>query len=110
MREACSRRRVVARVNYIAKWDESSWNGAGVGDERQCGCAGSIRQRRVCGGQVHDGGGIAVNYIAKWNGSSWTALDSGMGTSIITLCMPLAVSGSDLYVGDIHYGWWQRGQ
>jgi hypothetical protein len=90
---------VVPGVNYIAKWNGSSWSALGQG------LNGIVRTIAVSGTDIYVGGdftnvggGTAVsglNRIAKWEGSSWSALGQGLNNSIKTI----AVSGTTIYAG-----------
>jgi hypothetical protein len=91
-------------VNYIAKWNGSTWSalgsGMGVGDYPH------VSALAVWGTDLYAGGSftyatnagpsaVKVNNIAKWNGSAWAPLGSGMDLYVYAL----AVSGPDLYAG-----------
>lgn len=90
-------------VNYIAKWDGSSWSSLGYGLD------GNVFAIVVNGSDVYVGGvftnacgapgcgsgNIPVNHIAKWNGTTWSAVGNGFDSAVFAL----AVSGSEVYVG-----------
>jgi len=93
-------------VNYIAKWDGTSWSalGSGVGS----GVLRNVRALAVSGSDLYAGGlfswatnsggvSVTVSNIAKWSGGAWTSLGSGLTVNLGANA--LAVSGSDLYVG-----------
>jgi hypothetical protein len=75
-------------VNYIAKWNGSSWStlasGAQTGvDNFVFALTNDSSGNVYAGGQFTTAGGInPINYIAKWNGVAWSALASGGGTGI----------------------------
>src|SRR5205814_615364 len=90
-------------VNYIAKWNGSSWShvGTGISGAPQ-GDAPNVFALAASGsGDVYAGGffgiagGIPAANIAKWDGSSSSALGSGVDD----IGAALAVLGSDLYAG-----------
>src|SRR5258708_19636873 len=64
---------------------------------------GSVSALAVSGNDLYatgyfsTAGGVAANGIAKWDGSSWSALGSGVGSGFVG--SPVAVSGSNVYVG-----------
>jgi hypothetical protein len=83
-------------VNYIAKWDGSSWSALGSGLNNY------VNAIAVSGGDVYVGGafttagGSSANYVAKWDGSNWNALGTGTNAFVNAL----AVDGSgNLYAG-----------
>ncbi|TAL29479.1 MAG: hypothetical protein EPN93_21525 [Spirochaetes bacterium] len=84
-------------LNYIAKWDGTSWSALGTG------MGAAVYALEVdgsgnlyAGGSFTTAGGATANRIAKWDGSSWSALGTGMGAAVYAL----AVDGSDnLYAG-----------
>lgn len=65
-------------VNYIAKWDGSSWSALGTGLN---GYVYSLTHdssgNLYAGGRFTSAGGIAVNGLAKWDGSSWSDVGPG---------------------------------
>ncbi|MDL1895248.1 hypothetical protein FBQ82_03180 [Anaerolineae bacterium CFX7] len=103
---------VLGAADYIAKWDGTNWsalgsNGAGDGSLNHI-----VYALAVSGSDLYVGGYFtnvnnngtalgAADYIAKWDGTNWSALGSnGAGDgSLNNVVYPLAVSGSDLYVG-----------
>jgi hypothetical protein len=84
-------------VNYIAKWDGSSWSALGSGMDSNVLALAVSGNDLYAGGAFTNAGGSAANYIAKWDRSSWSALGSGMNNPVYAL----AVLGSDLYAGGI---------
>src|SRR6476469_4595649 len=84
-------------INYIAKWNGSSWSSLGTGFN------GSVNALAVDGsGNVYTGGaftqagGTAASNIAKWNGTSWSSLGSGVNSTVYAI----AIEGSNnVYVG-----------
>ena len=63
-------------VNYIAKWNGSSWSalGTGVNAPVRALLYDSDNNILYAGGDFTTAGGTTVNHIAMWNGSSWSAL------------------------------------
>lgn len=86
---------VAVPVNYIARWNGSSWSAMSSGMN------GSVYAMAVLGNDLYAGGvfttagGSAANRIAKWDGNTWSALGSGMNYSVESL----ALMGGDLYAG-----------
>src|SRR5262249_45363367 len=83
LRTAANSGGATVRVNYIVKWDGSSWSALGSGMNN------TVAALAVSGTNLYAGGGftratnsggaaVVVTYIAKWNGSSWSPLGSGM--------------------------------
>src|SRR5439155_17631468 len=95
-----------SRVNYLAKWDGSSWSalGSGVGGS----VIPHVNALAVSGGDLYAGGlftwatnsggaSVTVSNIAKWSGGAWTNLGSGFTVNLGAYA--LAVSGNELYAG-----------
>ncbi len=91
-------------MNYIAKWNGSSWSPLNNG------VSGSVYSLAVdgsnnvyaggifavaCGNTACNSGNLTLNRIAQWNGSSWSALFNGVNNAV----RALAVDGSNLYAG-----------
>ena len=85
-------------VNYVAKWNGSSWSALGSGMNGFVrALAADASGNLYAGGAFTTAGGVTVNYVAKWNGSSWSALGSGMNGSGV---YALAIDASgNLYAG-----------
>jgi hypothetical protein len=96
----------VTGLNYIAKWDGSSWSALDKGLNYQ------VSTIAVSGTDLYVGGAFTgvgpegtvvsgLNYIAKWNGTVWSALDQGLGglNGLTESVYTIEVSGNDLYVG-----------
>jgi hypothetical protein len=84
-------------ANQIAKWDGSSWSGAGggvVGSGTVLALA-TMGNNLYAGGTFTNMGGVPANRIAKWDGATWSALGSGVSGSV----QSLVAIGSSLYVG-----------
>ena len=88
------------RVNYIARWNGTSWSTLGSGANS------SITSLAVPGANLYAGGGftyatnagpvaVALNYMGKWDGSAWSALGTGVNNWVYAL----TVSGGELYAG-----------
>ena len=82
-------------VNYIAKWDGSSWSALGSGMNSEVLALAVSGTNVYAGGLFTNAGGNPANNIAQWNGSSWSALGSGVNGIVSAL----AVSGGTLYAG-----------
>ncbi len=69
-------------VNYIAKWNGTSWSalGSGMDDDVRALTVfdDGSGEALYAGGDFTTAGGVAADRIAKWNGTSWSALASGM--------------------------------
>jgi hypothetical protein len=95
------------RVNYIAKWDGSSWSALGAGMNFWVYSLAASGSDVYAGGwftRATNSGNITVpaNYIAKWDGATWEAMGSGMGGGVsgfVSYVHSLAVSDTDLYAG-----------
>jgi len=92
-------------VNYIARWDGSSWTplGSGLG---QSGVVNSLAvfddgggpALYVGGGFLSPGGGPGNN-IAKWDGSGWSPLGTGMDSWVDAMTVFDDGGGPALYAG-----------
>jgi hypothetical protein len=86
-------------VNYIAKWNGTSWQALGTGVD------GIVRAIAYCNGVVYVGGdfttagGVTANYISKWDGTSWQPIVVSGVNGVEYTVYSLAVNGNDLYVG-----------
>src|SRR5262245_36356876 len=89
-------------VNFIAKWNGSSWSALGSG------LNGTVSALAVSGNDLYVGGyftrainsggsTVTVNRIAKWDGSTWSALGSGMNYAVLAL----AASTNGLYAAGV---------
>jgi hypothetical protein len=81
-------------VNYIARWDGTSWVPVGGGMDRNVVKLMATSDVLYGTGNFTTAGGVPANHIAKWDGSAWSALGSGAEGNVEAL----AVSGSNLYV------------
>jgi hypothetical protein len=85
----------VVILNYIGKWDGSTWSGLGSG------MSDRVQSLAVAGGVVYAGGqftaagGAPANYIAQWNNGLWSAMDVGAGGNV----QALVASGGVLFAG-----------
>jgi hypothetical protein len=101
-------------VNYIAKWDGSTWSslGSGVGDtvsnygyvQRSVFSLAVSGSNLYVGGSFTTAGGSPANSIAQWDGTAWSALGSGVRAGpysgvIYPTVHALLVSGGYLYAG-----------
>jgi hypothetical protein len=87
-------------VNWIAKWDGSTWSALGSGMDLP------VISLTMSGNDLYAGGGIVVasgpvqdGKIAKWNGNAWTALGQNLNGNVNAL----VVSGGSLYAGGDFY-------
>lgn len=93
-------------VNFIARWDGSSWHplGEGVIDE-QSGAGrvaglGVYDGKLIVGGYFSQAGQVPAKNIAQWDGSSWSALGAGIDTvGFLEGPCTFAPYGGDLIVG-----------
>jgi hypothetical protein len=84
----------------IAKWDGSAWSalGPGLGGYVRGPVPANVYGLAISGNDLYAAGLFTTadhqpDYlVAKWNGSTWNSIGSGMAG-------PLAVSGSNVYVG-----------
>ena len=91
-------------VNYVAKWDGSSWSALGTGVSGAT--TNIVNALAISGNNLYVGGtfttagGVSAANIAIWNmqTSTWSAMGSGLGTSTATV-NAIAVSGSNIYAG-----------
>ncbi len=85
-------------VNYIAKWNGTSWSALGTGmNSTVVALAIDSSGNLYAGGTFTTAGGTTVNRIAKWNGTSWSALGTGMMNGQV---LALAIDSSgNLYAG-----------
>jgi hypothetical protein len=91
-------------VNYIAKWDGSSWSALGSSVEMFVGALAVSGTNLYVGGALITAGGVPVNNIAKWDGSSWSALGSGVSGGPNPCVHALATDGAEhLFVGGNFY-------
>ncbi len=86
---------VSVTVNYVAKWNGSSWSALGSGLNSVLSALAVSGSDLFAGGNFTAASGRAASRIAKWNGSSWSGLDSRLNNEVYAL----AVAGSDLYAG-----------
>ncbi len=88
-------------VNYIARWNGSSWSALGSGMNPH----GPVRALAVlpngdlvAGGAFSTAGGVPVNYVARWNGLEWSPLGSGMNAGGYVNALAVLPNG-DLVAG-----------
>jgi hypothetical protein len=86
---------VAVTVNYIAKWDGTSWSALGAGMNYWVYALAVSGSDIYAGGYFNSAGGSTAKYTAKWDGSNWSALNSGMDTWVYAI----AVSGSNVFAG-----------
>lgn len=83
-------------VNYIAKWNGTSWIPIGSGMGSYVRALTVYRGDLIAAGDFITANGVSANRIAKWNGSSWSPLGTGMNTGSV---YDLAVYGDTLIAG-----------
>ena len=84
-------------VNYIAKWNGTSWSALGTGMSAAVHALTLDSSGNLyAGGAFATAGGTTVNYIAKWNGTSWSALGTGMNSWVRAITLD---SSGNLYAG-----------
>ena len=57
-------------VNFVAKYDGTTFSDLGLGTNNIVGCLGSYNGNLIAGGQFLQAGGNTANYIAEWTGSN----------------------------------------
>ena len=84
-------------VNFIAKWDGSSWStlGDGLNGYVYAIAPGPEDTVYVGGAFSRANPSLTVNYVAMWDGSSWNALGSGTNNEVYAL----ALDADTLYAG-----------
>jgi len=105
-------------VNRVAMWNGSVWSAFGrrpngiIGDD---GLVPSVNVIAVSGTNVYVGGAfrivlsptqnnVAVNNIATWNGILWSSfgqIESYSQNGVNNICLNIALSGSNIYVGGL---------
>lgn len=83
-------------VNYIAKWNGTSWIPIGSGMGASVRALTVYRGDLIAAGDFITANGVSANKIAKWNGNSWSSLGTGMNTGSV---FDLAVYGDTLIAG-----------
>ena len=89
-------------VNYIAKWDGSSWSALGSGLNGQVKALLASGNDLYVAGAFTTAGGVTVNRVAKWDGTSWSALGTGRSATVNAL----AQIGTDIYAGGTGVAKW----
>lgn len=84
-------------VNYIARWNGSSWSALGSGTNGRISAMSVVGSDLYVGGDFQRVGDVDANRIARWNGSSWSSLGTGLNGQPTAI----AVMGSDVYVAGI---------
>jgi hypothetical protein len=85
-----------AAVNYIAKWNGSSWSPLAMGLDH--GVLALTTYDDGTGPALYAGGYLAGG-IAKWNGAHWSAVGGGMNSVVDSLAVFDDGSGSALFAG-----------
>jgi hypothetical protein len=89
-------------VNYIARWNGSSWSAVGGGVDYYVEALAASGNTVYVGGQflwANDATNllnpVSAIFVAKWDGSGWSALGNGVNNPV----WALAASGNTVYVG-----------
>ena len=82
-------------VNYIAKWDGTSWSALGEGVNDFVWALAVSGSDVYAGGSFTEAGGVSASRIARWDGTSWSALGGGVNGAV----RAIAISGNDVYMG-----------
>ena len=86
----------VLDIEYIAKWNGTSWSTLGAGVNGQVyAIAAPGGDTLIVGGSFSTAGGSSASNIACWDGSSWSAMGSGTNAAVKSI----AVSGNTIYAG-----------
>jgi len=72
-------------VNYIARWDGSSWQSLGGGMNGTVFALTVYNDQLIAGGNFTKAGDVNADYIARWDGSSWQPLGNGMNGAVYAL-------------------------
>jgi hypothetical protein len=72
-------------VNYIARWDGSSWQSLGGGMNNMIEALTVYNGQLIAGGAFTNSGGADANRIARWDGNGWQPLGSGMNSYVFSL-------------------------
>jgi len=96
-------------VNYIARWDGSTWSALGPGSSNRVEALTLFDEGLGNGSQLYAGGWFTysgstsnvLNRIAKWTGAAWAPLDNGLGGADTTTpyVYALGVYSNGLYAG-----------
>jgi hypothetical protein len=90
-------------VNFIAKWDGTTWSGVGGGVDSPVesfavhndGSGSAL----YVGGAFNIAGGTPALNIARWDGASWSSVGAGISTDVVSLQSFDDGSGPALYAG-----------
>lgn len=86
-------------VNYVAKWNGSTWSGLGSGMSFRVHALSVMGGNLYAGGWFTVAGGITANQIAKWDGTNWSSLGAGAANGTNSGVFALTNDGTTLYVG-----------
>ena len=84
-------------LNYLAKWNGTSWIELGTGVSGPVYALAFKNQELYVGGLFSSAGGVAVNNIAKWAGSAWSDVGGGFNDQVNCIFIN-SLSGS-VYAG-----------
>ena len=92
---------VLIPINYVARWDGSSWSAVGSGMNNTVMSVAVAGNTLFAGGIFTTAGGVPANRIARWDGASWSALGSGIGPDNGggAEVRSMATWGTNLYAG-----------
>jgi hypothetical protein len=65
-------------VNYIARWDGSTWRPLGSGTDLPVNALTVFDGALIAGGTFTLADGQPARFVARWDGSTWQALDVGL--------------------------------
>ena len=84
-------------VNYIAKWNGSSWSALGTGMDNSVNAIAISGSDIYACGYFKNAGGASASRIAKWSGSAWSSLDNGVSNGVYA--MAICSAEGKLYLG-----------
>lgn len=72
-------------VNYIARWNGTSWLPLGSGMDQAVHALGLLGADLVAGGAFNFSSGVFTSHVARWNGSFWSAFGLGRPAEVSAL-------------------------
>lgn len=87
------------QLNYIAKWNGSTWQSVGGGTNGMVNALVVYNNRLYAGGTFTEAGGVPVNNIASWDGISWDDVGGG-----VSYTGAISVSALEVYTGGLYVG------
>ncbi len=96
-------------VNYIARWNGSSWQAMGSGIalgkvvRTHVSALATYNGELIAGGDFTVAGGVSAKGVARWNGSVWSSLGTGMEDEFFgdAAVYALTVYHSELIAGGV---------